>query len=33
LKVTPSKSTEYKLVAEDGSGHTASQRFVLRVAP
>ena len=33
LQVTPSRSTEYRLVAEDGSGHSASQRFVLRVAP
>jgi hypothetical protein len=33
LQVSPSKSTEYKLVAEDASGHTASQRFVLQVAP
>ena len=33
LQVTPSTSTEYKLIAEDASGHTASQRFVLRVAP
>jgi hypothetical protein len=33
LQVTPSKSTEYKLVAEDGEGHTATQSFVLRVTP
>ena len=33
LQVSPSRSTEYKLVAEDASGHTAIQRFVLQVAP
>ncbi len=33
LQVSPSTSTEYKLVAEDGMGHTASQGFVLQVVP
>jgi hypothetical protein len=33
LQVTPSRSTEYRLVAEDRSGHSASQSFMLRVAP
>lgn len=33
LQVSPFRSTEYKLVAEDGLGHTATQRFVLQVAP
>jgi hypothetical protein len=33
LQVSPAKSTEYKLVAEDGAGHTAAQSFVLQVAP
>lgn len=33
LQVSPPKSTEYKLVAQDGSGHTATERFVLHVAP
>lgn len=33
FQVSPSKSTEYKLVAEDDSGHTATQRFALEVAP
>jgi hypothetical protein len=33
FQVSPSKSTEYKLVVEDGSGHTATQRFTLQVAP
>jgi hypothetical protein len=32
LQVSPSESTEYKLVVEDGSGHTARQSFTLRVA-
>ena len=33
LQVSPSKSTEYKLVAEDDSDHTATQSLMLRVAP
>ena len=33
FKASPSRSTEYKLVAEDGSGRTASQRLTLQVAP
>jgi hypothetical protein len=32
LQVSPSKSTAYKLVVEDGSGHTAAQSFTLEVA-
>ena len=33
LQVSPTSSTEYKLVADDGAGHTTSERFVLQVAP
>jgi hypothetical protein len=33
FQVSPSRSTEYKLYAEDGSGHTATEGFVLTVAP
>ena len=33
LQVSPSRSTEYKLVAEDGLGHTVTQGFVLQVTP
>ena len=33
FQVSPSKSTEYKLFVEDGSGHTATQSFTLQVAP
>src|SRR5882724_11358283 len=33
LQVSPVRSTEYKLVAKDGSGHVATQGFVLQVAP
>ena len=33
VQVSPSSSTEYKLVAEDGAGHTASEHFTLQVAP
>ena len=33
FQVSPPESTEYKLVAEDGSGHTAIQSFVLQVGP
>jgi hypothetical protein len=33
LQVSPAKTTEYKLVAEDGAGHSAIQAFVLQVAP
>ncbi len=29
--VSPRKETEYKLTAEDGAGHSASESFVLRV--
>jgi hypothetical protein len=32
-QVAPSRTTEYKLVAEDSLGNTATERFVLRVAP
>jgi len=30
-QVSPSRSTEYTLVAEDGSGHSVKQSFVLPV--
>ena len=33
LQVSPSRSTEYKLVAEDSSGRAVTQSFVLRVVP
>jgi hypothetical protein len=33
LQVSPSRSTEYKLVAEDRLGHTAIQSLVLQVEP
>lgn len=33
VQVTPRQDTEYKLIAGDGSGHSVSQSFVLRVAP
>ena len=33
MQVSPLKSTEYKLVAEDGAGHTATQSITLQVAP
>jgi hypothetical protein len=33
LQVSPSRSTEYKLVAEDGSNHTVTQSLALRVMP
>jgi hypothetical protein len=32
VQVSPRRDTEYKLVAEDGAGHTVSQSFVLKVA-
>ena len=31
LQVSPATTTEYKLVAEDGAGHSASQSVVLQV--
>ncbi len=31
LQVTPKKTTEYTLTAEDGKGHTATQSFTLQV--
>jgi len=31
LSVAPKATTEYRLVAEDGAGHTATERFTLRV--
>jgi hypothetical protein len=31
LQVSPSLTTEYKLVAEDGTGHTATQELTIRV--
>jgi hypothetical protein len=33
LQISPLKTTEYKLIAEDGEGHTATESFVLRVEP
>jgi len=33
LQVSPSRSTEYKLVADDGAGHTASQSLMVHVTP
>ncbi len=33
LQVSPSVSTEYKLLAEDGSGHTATRQLTIQVAP
>src|SRR3954451_14719240 len=33
LQVSPSKSTEYKLVAEDNLGHIVTQSLVLQVEP
>jgi hypothetical protein len=32
LQVSPSRDTEYKLTAEDATGHSVSQSFVLKVA-
>ncbi len=31
LQVSPRKTTEYKLTAEDGSGHSVSQTIVVKV--
>ena len=33
FEVSPGKSTEYKLIAEDGAGHSASQSLEIQVAP
>lgn len=33
FEVAPRKDTEYKLIAEDGAGHTASQSATVKVAP
>jgi hypothetical protein len=33
LQVSPSKSTEYKLIADDGAGHTATGHLTLKVTP
>ena len=33
VQVAPSKSTEYKLVADDSLGNTATERLVIQVAP
>ncbi len=33
LQVFPRKTTEYKLTAEDGEGHTATESFTIRVKP
>ena len=31
LQVSPQKDTEYRLIAEDGAGHTAAQSLVIKV--
>ena len=31
LQVSPQRDTEYKLIAEDGAGHSVEQSFVLKV--
>src|SRR6266567_9428102 len=31
LQVSPRNDTEYKLIVEDGAGHTATESFVLKV--
>jgi hypothetical protein len=33
LQVSPAKDTEYKLIAEDGAGHSAASTVILRVIP
>jgi hypothetical protein len=33
LQVAPRKDTEYKLIAEDGVGHTATASLVIKVVP
>lgn len=33
LEVSPRKTTEYKLTADDGKGHTVTQSFELQVIP
>ncbi len=33
LQVKPSKTTEYKLTAEDAAGHSATESFTLQVLP
>jgi len=33
FEVAPRKDTEYKLIAEDGAGHTATARLAIKVAP
>lgn len=33
FEVSLAKTTEYKLTADDGQGHTSTQRFTLRVRP
>ena len=33
IEVAPRRNTEYKLIAEDRSGHTATARLTVRVAP
>ena len=33
LQVSPPKTTEYTLTADDGQGHAVTQRFLLRVLP
>jgi hypothetical protein len=33
LQISPRKTTQYKLTAEDGEGHTAMESFTIRVKP
>jgi hypothetical protein len=33
LQVSPTKNTEYKLIAEDGAGHSATSTVTIRVIP
>jgi hypothetical protein len=33
LQVSPTKDTEYKLIAEDGAGHSATSTVTIRVVP
>jgi hypothetical protein len=33
LQVSPARDTEYRLIAQDATGHAVSESFVLRVLP
>lgn len=33
MQVSPSRTTDYQLIATDEAGHTASQKILVRVAP